>query len=104
MIIHVNDINFRYVLSSLFADTPNPNPSDIIGGVSLIIWTIFILVTIKYVIFILMADNHGEGGTFALCSLLLGEGSNLKRGRSAVILFTIVGKFIQTTAIYLIAH
>ncbi len=42
----------------------------IIGSLSCIIWTITLQTTIKYVIFVLRADNRGEGGTFALYALV----------------------------------
>ncbi|MBN9081268.1 MAG: potassium transporter Kup [Rhizobiales bacterium 62-17] len=42
---------------------------DVIGVVSLLIWALFLIVTIKYVIFIMRADNKGEGGTLALMAL-----------------------------------
>jgi KUP system potassium uptake protein len=43
---------------------------EVIGIVSLMLWTLTIIVTIKYVIFLLRADNQGEGGTLALLALL----------------------------------
>ena len=43
--------------------------SDILGVLSLIVWALTIIVTIKYVAFVLRADNKGEGGTFALMAL-----------------------------------
>ncbi len=42
---------------------------DVIGVVSLLIWALFVVVTLKYVIFVLRADNRGEGGTLALMAL-----------------------------------
>jgi len=42
----------------------------IIGSLSLIIWTITILTTVKYVLIAMKADNHGEGGIFSLYSLV----------------------------------
>jgi len=60
-----------YVINTVFTDPPSE--ADCIGVLSLIIWNLIIVVSIKYGIFILMADNHGEGGTFALCGLLTGE-------------------------------
>jgi KUP system potassium uptake protein len=42
----------------------------IIGTLSLIIWTLTLQTTIKYVIMVLRADNRGEGGTFALYALV----------------------------------
>lgn len=43
--------------------------SEVIGIVSLLIWAIFVVVTVKYIFFVLQADNRGEGGTLALMAL-----------------------------------
>jgi KUP system potassium uptake protein len=45
------------------------HPSDIIGVVSLIIWALTIIVTLKYVVIMMRADNKGEGGTLSLMAL-----------------------------------
>jgi KUP system potassium uptake protein len=45
-------------------------PADVLGGVSLVIWTITVIVAVKYAIFVLRAQNDGEGGVFALYGLL----------------------------------
>lgn len=58
-----------YVYSSTFLHGP-PNYDDLTGALSLIIWTLTIIVTIKYVMIVLNADNEGQGGTFAMYSLL----------------------------------
>jgi KUP system potassium uptake protein len=42
---------------------------EVIGVVSLLIWALMIVVTLKYVVFILRADNKGEGGTLSLMAL-----------------------------------
>ena len=42
---------------------------DILGVLSLIVWALTMIVTIKYVIFVLRADNRGEGGTLSLMAL-----------------------------------
>src|SRR6202050_368205 len=44
-------------------------PREIIGVVSLIIWALLIVVTGKYVLFLMMADNKGEGGILSLKAL-----------------------------------
>lgn len=44
---------------------------EVIGLISLMIWTLTIIVTFKYVIFLLRADNDGEGGTLSLLALLM---------------------------------
>ena len=41
-----------------------------LGALSLIIWALTIMVTIKYALITLNADDEGEGGTFALYSLI----------------------------------
>ncbi|SMH46379.1 KUP system potassium uptake protein [Mesorhizobium australicum] len=45
---------------------------DILGVLSLIIWALTIIVTIKYILFVLRADNKGEGGTLSLMALARG--------------------------------
>jgi KUP system potassium uptake protein len=57
-----------YVYSSTFSSAPSRQ--DLIGVLSIIIWTLFMMVTVKYVFVILHADNDGEGGTFSTYSLL----------------------------------
>ena len=42
---------------------------EVIGIVSLLIWTLILIVTLKYVVLILRADNRGEGGTLSLLAL-----------------------------------
>ena len=46
------------------------DPDFIVGSLSLVIWTITLLTTVKHVLIALRADNHGEGGIFALYSLV----------------------------------
>ncbi|KAL8734000.1 MAG: hypothetical protein Q9166_001761 [cf. Caloplaca sp. 2 TL-2023] len=57
-----------YVYSSTFRSAPSYD--DLLGALSLIIWTVTLMVSIKYVIIVLRADDEGEGGTFAIYSLL----------------------------------
>ena len=49
-------------------------PDNILGVMSLIFWSLTMVVTVKYVMFILRADNHGEGGIYALVALFLSKG------------------------------
>ncbi|KAL3827848.1 hypothetical protein ACJIZ3_016650 [Penstemon smallii] len=58
-----------YVFSSTFTDGIKDN-DDIIGVLSLILYTITLLPLIKYVFFVLRANDNGNGGTFALYSLI----------------------------------
>ncbi len=74
-----------YCLSTIFAPISSPDASEVRGAVSLVLYTIMIMVFVKYVIFILMADNHGDGSTFALSALLTGHRSWLgRRSRTMV--------------------
>lgn len=50
------------------------NGDFIVGALSLVIWTITLLTTIKYVLIAMKADNHGEGGIFSLYSLVKEHG------------------------------
>src|SRR5690349_9004007 len=45
------------------------SPSNVLGGLSLVFWSLVIVVSIKYVLFIMRADNKGEGGIMALMAL-----------------------------------
>jgi KUP system potassium uptake protein len=47
-----------------------PNPATILGVLSLVIWTLFIITTVKYVAVAMSIDNDGEGGILALMSLI----------------------------------
>ena len=48
-----------------------PTPANVVGVLSMIVWSLIMVVTVKYITFILRADNRGEGGTLALLALLL---------------------------------
>jgi KUP system potassium uptake protein len=47
-----------------------PTPENVRGCVSLVVWALTLVVTVKYVLLVLRADNDGEGGVFALYGLL----------------------------------
>ncbi|MCO5587760.1 hypothetical protein L7F22_041712 [Adiantum nelumboides] len=57
-----------YVYPSI--NITDPSEQDYLGLLSIIIWTVTMVGVIKYVFIVLCADDHGEGGTFALYSLL----------------------------------
>lgn len=61
-----------YVFRSTFSEDPHSHitEAEIHGVLSLIFWTLTLVAVIKYVIIVLSADDNGEGGTFALYSLL----------------------------------
>ncbi|HTA92204.1 MAG TPA: KUP/HAK/KT family potassium transporter, partial [Polyangiaceae bacterium] len=47
-----------------------PTPENILGVLSLIFWSLTMVVTLKYLTFIMRADNQGEGGILALLALI----------------------------------
>jgi KUP system potassium uptake protein len=68
------------------------NEINLFGVVSLIFWSLTIVVSVKYVGFIVRADNHGEGGIFALLGLIMGSDAKLSpKMRAAVSLGAIFG-------------
>ncbi|MGL4608718.1 MAG: potassium transporter Kup [Trueperaceae bacterium] len=54
------------------------NPTNVLGVLSLIFWSLVLVISIKYLIFVMRADNDGEGGILALTALLMP--SKLVRG------------------------
>ena len=70
-----------------------PTPANIIGVLSLILWSLILVVSIKYIVFILRADNRGEGGILALLALLLQQKrrSDDKKRRLALIALGLFG-------------
>jgi KUP system potassium uptake protein len=50
-----------------------PVAADVLGIVSLVFWALILMVSLKYVVLILRADNDGEGGILALLSLVAGD-------------------------------
>ena len=61
-----------YAIEQIFlgpAGVP-PTPGNVLGAISLAVWTIILIVAIKYALLVLRAENDGEGGLFALYGLL----------------------------------
>jgi KUP system potassium uptake protein len=62
-----------YALQTVFSinhGAVRPTPVDVYGVISLVFWAITLIVSVKYLTFILRADNDGEGGIMALTALL----------------------------------
>lgn len=78
-----------YAIKACFHGTHaiTPSMANVLGVLSLIFWSMTIVVSIKYVTFILRADNRGEGGIFALVSLLNTSDKRLSRLIQSIILF-----------------
>jgi len=59
-----------YVMKSVIGEGNIIDRKVVLGGVSLVFWTLTIQTSIKYIMFVLRADNNGEGGIFSLYSLV----------------------------------
>ena len=68
-------------------------PANVNGILSLIVWSLIVVVSIKYIVFIMRADNRGEGGILALLALLLQRTHRSKdsRVRGLLIMFGLFG-------------
>jgi len=64
---------------------------NVLGILSLIFWTLILVISLKYMVFVLRADNRGEGGIFALLALLRPDRNQEHRRRRALILLGILG-------------
>jgi KUP system potassium uptake protein len=63
-----------------------PTHENIVGVLSLITWSLILVISVKYIVFILRADNRGEGGILALLALLLQQKRREEDRRRRVVL------------------
>jgi KUP system potassium uptake protein len=77
-----------YALRECFYGTHaiSPTPANVVGVLSLILWSLILIISVKYLILILRADNRGEGGILALATLVTDV---VKRGK----IFFLLGLF-----------
>ncbi len=68
-----------------------PTSDNVLGVLSLVLWSLIMIVTIKYLIFVLRADNHGEGGILALTALVKFPAHGGKRRRFGLIALGLFG-------------
>jgi len=82
-----------YALKEAFAGThPVPySPDNVIGILSLILWALIVVVAVKYVTFIMRADNRGEGGIMALIALALADAKGNPRQERWIMMIGILG-------------
>jgi KUP system potassium uptake protein len=77
-----------YALKEIFnGHHPIPvTPDNILGVLSMVFWSLMVLVTLKYVAIIMRADNRGEGGSLALLALVSGRAKNPRIARIVTLL------------------
>ncbi len=66
-------------------------PEAVLGVVSLIFWSLIVVISIKYALLIMRADNHGEGGILALLALVSPSRAHQSRLRAAMVVIGLVG-------------
>jgi KUP system potassium uptake protein len=78
-------------LSAMAAGGDHPASYAVLGALSLVFWSLAIVVTIKYVVLILRADNNGEGGVLALAALAHRSGGLSRRAKTFIGIVALVG-------------
>ena len=68
-----------------------PTATNVLGVLSLIFWSLVFIVCIKYLTFVLRADNKGEGGILALLALAFGDHPERRRTRALLVTFGVFG-------------
>ena len=68
-----------------------PTPENILGILSMIFWSLLFVVGLKYVVFIMQADNKGEGGIFSLLAMLQSRLKNEKKWWAGLTLLATFG-------------
>jgi KUP system potassium uptake protein len=71
--------------------TGQVSPEAVLGVVSLIFWSLIVVISIKYAILIMRADNHGEGGILALLALVSPRRAKRNKWRAALVVVGLVG-------------
>ena len=69
----------------------SPTRDNVLGILSLIFWSLIIVISIKYIIFVMRADNRGEGGILALMALVLHHFGGTDRQRHRLIMMGLFG-------------
>ncbi|HEU0013617.1 MAG TPA: potassium transporter Kup [Longimicrobium sp.] len=69
----------------------DPTRANVLGVLSLIVWALVFVISIKYAVFVLRADNRGEGGILALTALVTPVGALRRNGRGVLILLGLFG-------------
>ena len=68
-----------------------PDAAAVIGAVSVILWSLIVVVSIKYAILIMRADNRGEGGIVAMLALLRARDAKPGTARAVLLIFGLIG-------------
>jgi KUP system potassium uptake protein len=83
-----------YAFEQVFSNGAHSVPiaeANILGVLSLFFWSLMMIVTLKYVFFIMRADNHGEGGIMALMALGMNHAATKPKLRISLLILGLIG-------------
>src|SRR5579864_4500663 len=80
-----------YAVRQSLVDFGDMSDAAILGALSLIVWSLVLVVTVKYVFVIMRADNRGEGGLLALTALTLSRSQASARKRMWILWAGLIG-------------
>ncbi len=80
-----------YMMRETFTGGMGLNETSVYGVLSLAFWSLMIIVSLKYCVFVMRADNKGEGGVLSLASLALRTGHAAPRRRRVISLLALAG-------------
>jgi KUP system potassium uptake protein len=83
-----------YALQTVFKidnGAVKPTPADVYGVISLMFWSITIVVSVKYVSIVMRADNYGEGGVMALIALVRRLLGDVRASTKAIVALGVLG-------------
>jgi KUP system potassium uptake protein len=80
-----------YAVKEIFREHLTMDQSHILGALSLIFWSLMLVVALKYALFIMRANNKGEGGVMALTALALSTAKDKAGKRKFIMIIGLLG-------------
>jgi KUP system potassium uptake protein len=68
-----------------------PTPENVLGVLSLIFWSLTLIISVKYILFVMRADNNGEGGILALLALVAQSPGAKRKSRATLVALGLFG-------------
>ena len=76
-----------YTIQTIFGEGGVPvSSSNIVGAISAVFWALMLVVTLKYVVLVMRADNHGEGGIISLLAMAVTATASQSLRRKLILL------------------
>jgi KUP system potassium uptake protein len=94
VVLSITGAEALYALQTMFSidnGVVRPVPGDVYGVISMVFWSILLVVSVKYVVFLMRADNDGEGGIMALAALIRRRVTGQRRLVAIAVVLGVVG-------------